>query len=73
MTNTHDATRRTAAPSNPPDDADRLLDDGLASSGDEGTDSLAEETGLDLSEASGLDADNVPADEESSRIVHAPD
>ena len=37
------------------------------------TDELADETGLDLSDASELDADNVPADEESDRVMRAPD
>ena len=31
------------------------------------------ESGLDLSEASELDADNVLADEESARVLQAPD
>ncbi len=34
---------------------------------------LADETGIDLTGASMLDADNVPADEESDRVVQAPD
>ncbi len=34
---------------------------------------LEEETGIDLTDASDLDADNVPADEEQSRVVQAPD
>jgi hypothetical protein len=34
---------------------------------------LADETGLDLHDASDLDADNVPADEESDRVLRAPD
>jgi len=37
------------------------------------TDELAGETGLDLTDASELDADNVPADEESDRVMQAPD
>ena len=36
-------------------------------------DDLSEETGIDLSDASELDADNVPADEESDRVMQAPD
>ena len=36
-------------------------------------DELEEETGLDLHDASDLDADNVPADEESDRVLRAPD
>ncbi|HYP84557.1 hypothetical protein [Variovorax sp.] len=36
-------------------------------------DELAEETGLDLHDASDLDADNVTADEESERVLRAPD
>lgn len=36
-------------------------------------DELEDETGIDLTDASDLDADNVPADEESERVVHAPD
>lgn len=39
----------------------------------EAVDELSEETGIDLTDASELDADNVPADEESERVVHAPD
>jgi len=37
------------------------------------TDELADETGLDLTDASELDADNVPADEESDRVMRGPD
>jgi len=37
------------------------------------TDDLADETGLDLTDASELDADNVPADEESDRVLRGPD
>ena len=40
---------------------------------DEAPDVLAEETGIDLTDASELDADNVPADEEHDRVLHAPD
>lgn len=36
-------------------------------------DAFAGEAGIDLSDASELDADNVPADEESHRVVQAPD
>jgi hypothetical protein len=36
-------------------------------------DEIEDETGIDLTDASDLDADNVPADEESERVVHAPD
>ena len=39
----------------------------------EAVDELSEETGIDLTDASTLDADNVPADEENDRVVHAPD
>lgn len=73
MTHANDATRRAGTPSSPPDDGDRLIDEGFASPEDEGTDVLSEETGIDLSDASGLDADNVPVDEESGRTVQAPD
>lgn len=51
-----------------PLEPDELQDDGI-----EAADELSEETGIDLSDASDLDADNVPADEESERVVHAPD
>lgn len=40
---------------------------------DEAPEELAEETGIDLTDASELDADNVPADEEHDRVLHAPD
>ncbi|MGK6309196.1 hypothetical protein [Variovorax sp. DT-64] len=47
--------------------ADEALDDET-----EVADELSE-TGIDLSDASELDADNVPADEESDRVMQAPD
>ena len=47
--------------------ADEALDDEA-----EVSDELSE-TGIDLSDASELDADNVPADEESDRVMQAPD
>jgi len=52
------------------DDLDAEADD--AADGDDLPDDLAD-SGLDLSEASELDADNVLADEESARVVQAPD
>jgi hypothetical protein len=36
-------------------------------------DEIEDETGIDLTDASDLDADNVTADEESERVVNAPD
>ncbi|MBO9512814.1 MAG: hypothetical protein J7549_01755 [Variovorax sp.] len=39
----------------------------------EAADELSEETGIDLTDASELDADNVLADEESDRVMQAPD
>jgi len=52
-----------------PEEADEEFD----ATETEGTEELSEETGIDLSDASELDADNVPADEESDRVVQAPD
>jgi len=40
---------------------------------DDAPELVAEEAGIDLTDASELDADNVPADEEHDRVVHAPD
>jgi hypothetical protein len=58
-----------------PDDAaiDDDLDDDEAAAEDDLPDDDLTDTGLDLSEASDLDADNVLADEESARVVQAPD
>lgn len=36
-------------------------------------DEIAAEAGIDLADASDLDADNVPSDEESDRVLQAPD
>ena len=51
-----------------------MLEDGFdASDEDDSADELEEETGIDLTDASDLDADNVPNDEESDRVMQAPD
>ncbi|UST55216.1 hypothetical protein NF681_08605 [Comamonadaceae bacterium OTU4NAUVB1] len=53
-----------------------MLGDGFDASDDleaAAPDELEDETGIDLTDASDLDADNVPADEESERVVNAPD
>ena len=64
------------------DDIDDVEGDGTLGDGDgDGDDDdtpeneaeLADATGIDLSDASELDADHVPIDEESDRVVHAPD
>jgi hypothetical protein len=61
------------------EDVDDELDaDGTDAAEDDNTDDeapelVAEESGIDLTDASELDADNVPADEEHDRVVHAPD
>lgn len=51
------------------DGTDAMEDD----TDDEAPELVAEESGIDLTDASELDADNVPADEEHDRVVHAPD
>jgi len=53
-------------------EADDLPADEAADIDDEELEDLAD-TGLDLSEAGDLDADNVLADEESTRVLQAPD
>jgi hypothetical protein len=56
------------------DETDDLpVDDNEAVDEDETPEEELVESGLDLSEASELDADNVLADEESARVVQAPD
>lgn len=56
------------------EEADDLpVDDAAAGEDDETPEEELVESGLDLSEASELDADNVLADEESARVVQAPD
>lgn len=55
------------------DDADAAESDDDVDVDDEAPEELAEETGIDLTDASELDADNVPADEEHDRVLHAPD
>ncbi|MDI3383542.1 hypothetical protein ACFPPF_14020 [Xenophilus aerolatus] len=56
------------------DEADDLpVDDAAAVDDDETPNEELTESGLDLSEASELDADNVLADEESARVLQAPD
>lgn len=52
------------------DGTDAMEDD---DTDDEAPELVAEESGIDLTDASELDADNVPADEEHDRVVHAPD
>jgi hypothetical protein len=65
---------------NPPIDEAEDVDDELNTDAteadevdDEAPELVAEESGIDLTDASELDADNVPADEEHDRVVHAPD
>ena len=48
-------------------------EDEAPESTEEDSDELAEETGIDLSDASELDADHVMSDEESDRVLQAPD
>lgn len=67
-----DPTRRSVEPAGIPKDAP-VLGEEFDTPEREGMDELEEETGIDLSEASGLDADNVPSDEESDRVLNAPD
>ena len=77
------AVRPQPLDANPPVDEAEDVDDELNAEGadamaDEDTDDeapelVAEESGIDLTDASELDADNVPADEEHDRVVHAPD
>ena len=67
-----DPTLRADEPSVEEDD-DTSLDDGFDSAETSAPDELSEETGIDLTDASDLDADNVPADEETARVVQAPD
>ena len=70
-----DSTPRTGSPSREAGELP-LLDDGFDTPDDlesAAPDELEDETGIDLTDASDLDADNVPADEESERVVHAPD
>ncbi len=56
------------------DEVDDLpVDEAAAVDDDETPEEELAESGLDLSEASELDADNVLADEESARVVQAPD
>ena len=62
-----DPTLRTGSPTR---EAGELP---LPGDGFDAPDELEDETGIDLTDASDLDADNVPADEESERVVHAPD
>lgn len=54
-------------------DDDLPVDDAATVDDDETPEEELAESGLDLSEASELDADNVLADEESARVVQAPD
>lgn len=70
-----DPTLRTGSPTRE-DGELPLLGDGFDPTDDLETsapDELEDETGIDLTDASDLDADNVTADEESERVVHAPD
>ena len=71
MTRATLTVQRKPPPAVGPDD-DSPSDSG-AQQVDEALDDLAEETGLDLSDASELDADHVPSDEESDRVLQAPD
>lgn len=67
-----DPTLRSGEPSSGEAD-DSLLGDGFDPPETDSTDELEDETGIDLTDASDLDADNVPADEESDRVMQAPD
>jgi hypothetical protein len=70
-----DSTPRTGSPTRE-DGELPMLGDGFDANEDleaSAPDELEDETGIDLTDASDLDADNVPADEESERVVHAPD
>ena len=77
------AVRPQPLDANPPVDEAEDVDDELNAEGtdamedddtdDEAPELVAEESGIDLTDASELDADNVPADEEHDRVVHAPD
>jgi len=55
------------------EDDDLPVDDAATVDDDETPEEELAESGLDLSEASELDADNVLADEESARVLQAPD
>lgn len=70
------STTRSARVSDPSLDTevdDLPVDDAAAVDDDETPEEELAESGLDLSEASELDADNVLADEESARVLQAPD
>lgn len=80
MTAAHPQRLEAKPPVDDAEDVDDALsiDDGEAAESDDDIDDeapeeLAEETGIDLTDASELDADNVPADEEHDRVLHAPD
>ena len=64
---------RVPDPALDPEADDLPVDDAASVDDDETQEEELAESGLDLSEASELDADNVLADEESARVVQAPD
>lgn len=64
---------RVPDPSLDTEDDDLPVDDAATVDDDETPEEELAESGLDLSEASELDADNVLADEESARVLQAPD
>ena len=64
---------RVPDPSPDTEDDDLPVDDAATVDDDETPEEELAESGLDLSEASELDADNVLADEESARVLQAPD
>jgi hypothetical protein len=67
------STRRSVQPPAGAPDVPMLDDEFDASDEDDSANELEEETGIDLTDASDLDADNVPIDEESDRVMQAPD
>ena len=64
---------RAPDPSLDSEDDDLPVDDASTVDDEESPEEELAESGLDLSEASELDADNVLADEESARVLQAPD
>ncbi|MBS0425656.1 MAG: hypothetical protein JSR41_00030 [Proteobacteria bacterium] len=68
---------KASAPASDPsldtEDDDLPIDDAAVVDEDDTAEEELAESGVDLTEASELDADNVLADEESARVVQAPD
>ncbi len=73
MSNADSKPHAGTQPQSHPNPVPNVLDDDLDVPEHEAPDELSEETGIDLTDASDLDADNVPADEETERVVQAPD